>query len=188
MARPQSVDEEKLLARLADVFRDVGYNAASLSILSKATGLKKASLYHRFPRGKQQMAEEVLDAALKRFSETVLGPLRGEGAPAVRLAIAASNLDKYYVGGRKSCLLNLFASPGLDGGPFSPVIKKAFQSLIGAFARLARETGHSPSEARRRAERAVMLLQGGLVLSRGLGKGEPFKGVLVNLPSELICE
>ncbi len=44
MARPQSIDDEKLLARLADVFRDVGYNAASLAVLSKAAGHQKASL------------------------------------------------------------------------------------------------------------------------------------------------
>lgn len=188
MARPQSIDEEKLLARLADVFRDVGYNAASLAILSNASGLQKASLYHRFPRGKQQMAEEVLSAALKRFSEKVLAPLAGEGAPAARLAIAAASLDKYYAGGRKSCLLNLFASPSLDDGPFAPVIKNAFESLIDAFARLAREAGRPAREARRRAERVVMLLQGSLVLSRGLGKSEPFKSFLASLQEELLGE
>lgn len=188
MARPQSIDDEKLLVRLADVFRDVGYNAASLSDLSKAAGLKRASLYHRFPRGKQQMAEEVLAAALKRFSETVLAPLGGDGTPAARLAIATANLDKYYVGGRKSCLLNLFASPGIDDGPFAPVIKTAFELLIDAFAKLAREAGRSAGEARRRALRAVMLLQGSLVLSRGLGKNDPFKNLLTSLPEELLGE
>ena len=49
MARPQSVQDQDLMQRLSCVFRDVGYDGASLSILSEATGLKKASLYHRFP-------------------------------------------------------------------------------------------------------------------------------------------
>lgn len=188
MARPQSIDEENLLSRLADVFTDVGYNAASLSILSKASGLQKASLYHRFPGGKQQMAEVVLSAALKRFADKVLMPLTGEGTPQARLALAAANLDKYYSGGRKSCLLNLFASPGLDDGPFAPVIKNAFELLIDAFARLARDAGQPAGKARRRAARAVMLLQGSLVLSRGLGKNEPFKSFLASLPEELLGE
>lgn len=186
MARPQTIDDEKLLARLAEVFRDVGYNAASLSVLSKATGLQKASLYHRFPSGKQQMAEEVLGAALARFSEMVLAPLAGDGTPAARLARAATSLEKYYACGKKSCLLNLFAWPNIDHAPFAPVIKSAFESLIDAFAALSREAGIPARQARRRATRAAMLLQGSLVLSRGLGKSEPFKSFLARLPEDLL--
>ncbi|OFW99753.1 MAG: hypothetical protein A3E78_07155 [Alphaproteobacteria bacterium RIFCSPHIGHO2_12_FULL_63_12] len=188
MARPQTIDDEDLLARLAEVFRDVGYAAASLSDLSAASGLQRASLYHRFPGGKEQMAQEVLAAALARFSEKILAPLAGGGTPAARLKIAAANLDKYYASGRKSCLLNLFAAPGVEGGPFAPAIKSAFEALIAAFAALAREDGRSAAQARRRAARAVMLLQGSLVLSRGLGKSDPFKSVLADLPEDLLGE
>lgn len=186
MARPRSIDDDDLLARLAGVFRDVGYDAASLTSLSKAADLQKASLYHRFPRGKQQMAEEVLSAALSRFSEMVLEPLAGEGAPAARLTRAAANLEKYYACGKKSCLLNLFSSPNLDHAPFAPVIKSAFESLIDAFAALSREAGIPAREARRRAMRAAMSLQGSLVLSRGLQKTEPFKNFLAHLPEDLL--
>ena len=64
MSRTSAIDDGELIARLSGVFRDVGYEGATLSALAAATGLQKASLYHRYPGGKQQMADEVLAAAL----------------------------------------------------------------------------------------------------------------------------
>ena len=48
----------------------------------------------------------------------------------------------------------------------------------GAWTRLARERG----------TRALMLVQGGLVLSRGLGSVEPFRQALKALPEALLKE
>ncbi|MEP1982729.1 MAG: helix-turn-helix domain-containing protein, partial [Maribacter dokdonensis] len=58
--RPQKVLDIEILTGLTKVFRSRGYEGASLKELSEATGLKKASLYHRFPNGKQEMADAVL--------------------------------------------------------------------------------------------------------------------------------
>eukprot|EP01034_Spumella_vulgaris_P003226 gene3226-4166_t len=41
---PEDVDR-----KLTEVFTRFGYDGASMELLSQATGLKKASLYHRFP-------------------------------------------------------------------------------------------------------------------------------------------
>jgi len=62
MARRATIEDDDLICKLTDVFRNVGYDGASLAVLADATGLKKASLYHRFPGGKEQMAEEVFKA------------------------------------------------------------------------------------------------------------------------------
>jgi TetR/AcrR family transcriptional regulator, lmrAB and yxaGH operons repressor len=188
VARPQSVDEDELLSRLASVFRDLGYEGASLSALSEGAGLQKASLYHRFPGGKQQMAEEVLSAALGWFSENVLAPLKGKGSAETRVATVARQLDAFYAGGRKACLLNMLSAPRGKDGPFSAAIRTAFEALIDAFARLARDAGATPKIARRKAERAVMLMQGSLVLSRGLGSPAPFQSFLSALPEDLLGE
>ena len=187
MARPQTIDEEALIARLGTVFRDVGYEGASLALLSEATGLQKASLYHRFPGGKRQMAEEVLGSALAWFAENVLTPLKGEGSPKTRLAFVAAQLQSFYSSGYQACFLNVLASPRAEDGPFTPAIKGAFEALIEAFAKLARDAGHPPKGAKRRAERAVMLLQGSLVLSRGLRSTEPFRAFLRGLPDDLLA-
>ncbi len=46
----------ELITILDDVFRRRGYEGATLSVLSRACGLGKASLYHHFPGGKDEMA------------------------------------------------------------------------------------------------------------------------------------
>lgn len=193
MARPQSIDEEELLSRLGRVFRDVGYEGASVAVLSEATGLQKASLYHRYPGGKQEMAEHVLSAAMDWFGERLIAHLNGEGPPERRLAEVTKSLSTFYDGGRQACLLNVLASPRVEpssngNGPFSPAIKVAIEQLVDGFAKLARDAGLGARLARERGGRALMLVQGGLVLSRGLGSVEPFRLALKALPGELLKE
>jgi TetR/AcrR family transcriptional regulator, lmrAB and yxaGH operons repressor len=186
MSRPRSIQEDDLLSRLARVFSEVGYEGASLSLLSEATGLQKASLYHRFPGGKKQMAEEVLATTGLWLEAHILAPLTGPGAPSERMAIVAANLDGFYQGGARACLLNMLSSPRIEDGPFAPAIRAAFEALIGGLANLAAEAGASAVAARQRAERAVMLLQGALVLSRGTGSAAPFRSFLAALPGEIL--
>lgn len=186
MSRPQSVDHDEVISRLSGAFREVGYHAASMETLAAATGLKKASLYHRFPGGKQQMAEEVIAAALLWFDANVFVVLKGSGTPAARLASVARNLNEFYDSGRQACLLNMLAMPHDEAGPFAPAIKSAFEALISAFAGIARQAGHETRSARSRAERTVMLLHGSLVLSRGIGSPAPFQTFLRSFADDLI--
>lgn len=186
MARPSSIEDEELIARLSEVFQNVGYEGASLAMLSEATGLQRASLYHRFPGGKQQMAEEVLSTAIEWTVQNVVAPLTGEGNLRERWSMVRRSIDKLYGAGRKSCLLNMLMAPRNMGGPFAKTIQSAFTTLIDAFARFAREAGHSDRDARQIGQRAVMLIQGSLVLARGLRDPRPFKEVLVSLEGELM--
>lgn len=185
MPRPASIDDAELIARLSGVFQNVGYEGASLAQLSDATRLQRASLYHRFPGGKQQMAEEVLASAINWAVANVVGPLTAKGDLAQRLARARANLNELYASGDRSCLLNMLMAPRNLGGPFTPAIKSAFEALIGAFAQFAREAGHRPAAARKAGERAVMLIQGALVLARGLQNPKPFRDALHMLEQEL---
>ena len=54
------VERRDVLRALGEVFRAHGYEGASLTLITEATGLGKGSLYHLFPGGKEQMAAEVL--------------------------------------------------------------------------------------------------------------------------------
>jgi len=81
----RSVAKESLLPALADTFCKLGFDGASLSALSRATGLQKASLYHHFPGGKQQMAEVVLDELAAQFEAQVFAPLAGTEPPQARI-------------------------------------------------------------------------------------------------------
>lgn len=182
MAEPLSRAE--VIARLTDSFRANGYEGASLSSLSNASGLKRASLYHHFPRGKVEMAEAVLEAAGDRFEREVLAPLRGGGAPADRLAQMIDGLHAFYEGGDKACLLALM-SVGEARGLFAPHVRGALERWIGDLAVLLSQAGLSAERARAEAEDAVACVQGALVLARGLGDAKPFERCLQRLATLL---
>lgn len=186
MGRKASVEEEELMARLGTVFRDVGYEGATLAVLAEATGLKKASLYHRFPEGKVQMAREVLESAGAWLEEHILAPLKSASPPVDRIAAMVKRLDEFYSGGRQACLLNMLSSAHIHEGPFTQLIKQIFEAWIGALSVVLIDAGVDRKTARTRSERAVIMLQGSLVLSRGMGTTRPFREFLKTLPDELL--
>jgi AcrR family transcriptional regulator len=186
MARRATISDQDLIARLTQVFRDVGYEGASLAVLSEATGLKKASLYHRFPDGKEQMAREVLSAAGTWVTEHILQPLQSHAPPEDRVRQMIKMLDQFYSGGKQACLLNMLSSPDMSKGPFVGYIKASFKAWTDALVTVLMDTGFEKDVAKQRAERAIALLQGGLVLSRGMGTTRPFKNSLKDLERELI--
>ena len=67
---------------LAEIFREHGFAGASLSEITKRTGLGKGSLYHFFPNGKEEMAQAVLDDVAGWFETNVFMPLRESEDPA----------------------------------------------------------------------------------------------------------
>jgi len=187
VGRKASIEEAELMVRLSTVFRDVGYAGATLAMLSKATTLKKASLYHRFPEGKQQMAREVLKNAGVWLSDNILLPLRGDGQPEARIRNMVRKIDEFYSGGKQACLLNMLSSAHIHEGPFVEPIKAIFNAWIGALSAVLIDAGFDKKVAVRRAERAVVILQGSLVLSRGMGTTRPFKRFMKTLPEELLA-
>src|SRR3954464_9951709 len=105
MGRAASVDDEVLYARLAEVFRVTGYAGASLSTLSEAVGLRRASLYHRFPSGKPAMAAAVLDNIEGQFAE-ILQPLAAEPDVVSGVLEMARRMARFYTDGRLACVLD----------------------------------------------------------------------------------
>lgn len=180
MARPK-IQEDDLFDRITAVFQSYGYEGASLTRLSKATGLERASLYHRFPGGKEEMAQVVLDRAASWLVQHVLVPLGEPGRPAERVARMAERLAEYYEQGRRSCLLDTLSLGGQDS-PFRERVREAMERWAEAMASVAREAGLPAEEAARRAEAALVQIQGSLVVARGTGNREAFLRVLQNLP------
>lgn len=178
------IDDDTLLARLTEVFRLHGYEGASLAKISDATGLKRASLYHRFPGGKEQMAQAVLDRASHWFGSHILAPLSEPGEPAVRVREMARRLSEFYSHGDSSCLLDSL-SIGNETHELAMHVREGLQAWIGAFAKISQDAGLPPAEAQRRAEEALVSIQGGLVLARALRDNTAFQRALADLPARL---
>jgi hypothetical protein len=82
----------------------------------------------------------------------------------------------------------MLSSPHVQEGPFTAPIRDAFAAIVAALAAVVVDAGCDRQTARARAERAVMLLQGSLVMSRGMGTTRPFRRLLASLPDELLAK
>lgn len=181
---PSKIDDNELLDRLMDVFRLHGYEGASLSRISEATGLQRASLYHRFPGGKEEMAQAVMSRVDQWFAEHILAPLSGDGEPTKRVRKMASRLADFYESGRQSCLLDALSLGG-ETNALQQHVADSFNAWLGAMAAVAREAGASAAAARRRSQDALVQIQGALVFSRATGDARPFERVVARLPALL---
>lgn len=180
------LSRDAVVDRLLGAFRRHGYDAASLGQLSEATGLGRSSLYHYFPGGKEDMARAVFDRVDAWMHDEVLTPMQGSGTPERRLAKVIAKLDNFYGGGAEACLFgNLVVGDART--LFQDRLNASLRGLIDGFARLAREKdGVSAREAQRRAEDAVVRIQGSLIVSRAIQESEPFRRVLNTLPQQLL--
>ena len=181
--RPAKISDERLFQGLSDVFRRKGYDGASYSDLMKATGLVKASLYHRFPGGKAEMVDAILSTVDRHFAEYVLKPASEEGRPRDRARKIGRRLREFYDSGRRWCLLDTLTLA--DSPSTRAHARRSMEFWIDAFARLSRDAGLSPAIARKRAQEAVVAIEGGLVVSRVLNNPRPFLRSLANLPKQL---
>ena len=184
MARPPSVPDDELYDRLAGVFRIAGYEGASLGALAEAARLRRASLYHRFPNGKAQMAEAVLDRVGRLF-DWLLEPMRTDPDAHAGISEAAARISEFYGGGVLSCVLDTLP---LSGAPDSVRARAAgvAEVWISAMADLARREGRPAPEARTSAEDAFARIEGGLVYGRLYGERGPFQRALAELPAMLL--
>jgi TetR/AcrR family transcriptional repressor of lmrAB and yxaGH operons len=182
-----ALTRDEIVLRILAAFREFGYEGASLARLSSATGLGRSSLYHHFPKGKEDMANAAMSAVGAWFGENVLATLVGEEAPARRLENFAGKLAEFYRQGEASCLTDVFTI-GEAGAVFQQRIGERMKLLIAALAKIARESGVERGEALRRAEDTVVRIQGSLIVSRALGDTAPFLRAMAQLPRQLLGE
>ena len=166
-------------------FRQYGYEGATLARLSEATGLGKASLYHHFPKGKEEMAVAVLDYLDRGLTAQLLAPLHSDRPPLEQLRAMSDNIDDFYKHGQQACILALL-STGDAHDLFKHQIQRSLKVWIENFAIVAIKAGIDPNTAHQRAEDAVLQIQGALVLARGLNDTTAFERVLQRLPEMLL--
>jgi AcrR family transcriptional regulator len=169
----------EVLDRLMDSFRTHGYDGASLATLAERTGLGKSSLYHHFPGGKEQMAREVLDhlnAALMPVFEAVAA----EEDPRHKLELMLNAIDEFYDGGRKACLLERLGA-SVDRARFRRPLGSTFASWMSVLTGIGKAAGLSDRVAKRRAEDAVVRIEGALVVAAGMDDTDVFARALDQL-------
>lgn len=186
MARPPSIGDADLLDLLLPVFREKGFDGTAIGDLSSASGLQRASLYHRFPNGKEEMAEAILTMVGERFL-WILAPMREDEDVARGIAETARRLSDFYGAGALSCVLDTMT---LAGTPqkVRDHARSLAQGQIDVMAEASQRAGREPAEAMRAAKEAFVRIEGALVLARALGDTDVFVQSVAMMPSILMPE
>ena len=165
-----------ILPVLGELFREHGYEGASLSLISQRTGLGKGSLYHFFPGGKEEMAAAVLAEIDGWFEANIFRPLRQAADPLAAIAATLDATEVYFRSGRRVCLVGVFA---LDEtrDRFAAAVRGYFTAWRDALASALTRGGRVAAQDL--AEAILADLHGGLVLARALDDPGVFQRAIV---------
>lgn len=170
MPRPDR-SRTALIETAATLFRRQGYAATGLNQILDQAGIKPGSLYHHFPRGKQQLAVAVVDTAGAAI-EQLLRKFLATDRP------VADIVDRWI-----DLLASGLAGDHRDGCPIEPIATesvnasadvraasaRAFRGWCVAIEERLRSEGWPAAEATNAALAVISLIEGALILSRIAG-------------------
>ncbi len=177
-------EKADVIPLVAEVFRELGFEGASMSSITERTKLSKGSLYHFFPGGKDEMAGEILSHVNGWFIVKVFRPLEEE-EPRQAIRAMWQAVDDYFRSGRRICLIGAFA---LDEtrDRFARPIRAYFKRWIEALEAALARGGVAPAAARTLAEESVIGIQGALTLARALNDKKIFRRAMKQLEQRLV--
>ncbi|MEL6383420.1 MAG: TetR/AcrR family transcriptional regulator [Cyanobacteria bacterium J06626_18] len=178
--------KEDYVPSLFQLFRQYGYDGATLAKMSEVTGLGKASLYHYFPGGKDEMVQAVLAYMEARLDQHVLQNLKQPGEAPERLQRMVEHLQKIYDNGNQPCVLAILLL-GSARDIFHAKVQELLAAWIGAIAALLAESGMDAALAQQRGEAALITIQGSLILAQGMNDPSLFQRAVRALPATLCC-
>jgi TetR/AcrR family transcriptional regulator, lmrAB and yxaGH operons repressor len=162
----QTIDDGGLTKALFETFRKHGFEGTTIALLSEVTGLKKSSLYHHFPAGKEDMAIAVVAYVQSHFQREVIAVLLDKKVtPEQRFSQMLTSLQQFFENGTKNCLLNVF-SLGEAKPEMRQKLNAIYDTFLYALEKLAQEIGVDSHEAKLWSERFLIFLEGALVIQR----------------------
>jgi AcrR family transcriptional regulator len=176
MSEPQTpaTIRSDLVAILDEVFRRRGYEGATLAELSRACGLGKASLYHHFPGGKDEMAQVLLRRAVAELNKRAYRHLDRPAPWHERMIGFVQGFSDYCDAGARNCLLAEFSTTAARP-KFIDEIQQQTDAWLHQLTTAFAETGISDKRARRRALELFNALYGALVTARLQNDTKPFR-------------
>jgi len=178
---------ERMVRAAVELFQKRGYAATSFNDVIEHSGAPRGSIYHHFPRGKEQLAQE----AVRWYAERVARRLES----AVAAASATEAVELFVTGARDGLVASGFmagcavAGVALDVGPGEDALRssvaEAFERWRQILAEVFRRRGATPAQARRLSRFVVAAVEGALILSRADRTVQPLDDVGVELRAHL---
>ncbi|OBH91632.1 TetR/AcrR family transcriptional regulator [Mycobacterium sp. E2989] len=170
MPRPDR-SRTALIEKAATLFRRQGYAATGLNQILEEAGVKPGSLYHHFPRGKQQLAAAVVETEGTGI-EQLLRRFLATGRPPADIVDRWIDLLAAGLAGdrRDGCPIEPIATESVNASPLvREASARAFAGWCAAVEERLRSDGWAEDEANRVALAVISLIEGALILSRTSG-------------------
>lgn len=168
-------------------FGKKGYLGGSMANISKITGLGKSSLYHYFPGGKQEMAQQILQAAHCWVNDELMKPIDDEPLTQAKIDLLFNKISDFYANGSRNCLIDIMSIEIEEEDPMAKnIIRLIVEDFVKIFEKLFLELNHNPIQARSLATQALIQLQGSLVLARALDKPEYFQNQILFIKQNML--
>lgn len=164
----------------AMLFRRQGYAATGINQIADAAGAPKGSLYHYFPKGKDEIGEAAVRFAGAKVAKTLQQLYEKHTSTAALMKAYGRMLVGWMAESDFSdgCPITTTL---LETAPASPPItsagREAFASWRDVLARSLLRDGFSNVEARRMATLTIASLEGALILARVEQSAKPITEV-----------
>jgi len=178
----------RMVRSAATLISTRGVNATSFSEVLADSGAPRGSIYHHFPDGKAQLAED----AVRWTSGRVLGHQRAYAGTSARGVLERFiDMWRQVVRASQGATGCVVAGVAVDTAPESPdallmgVVRETFRAWIATLADQLAERGIEAARARALATMTLAGMEGALILCRAEGDVQPLETVAAELLSLL---
>lgn len=179
-AKKPASTRERFVAMTAKLMSRRGYAATGLNEIVEKSGAPKGSLYHFFPKGKEQLAEAAVDWAADLFLRTMADAVERAGSAAEVVGALAAQIAVWMEqsGCKDGSPLTIVAvETGAFSEPLRLACQRGYQAWADALADQLRRDGKSAREASDLALWAIASLEGAVVLARTQHSAEPLRRI-----------
>ncbi|MCG8493188.1 MAG: TetR/AcrR family transcriptional regulator [Sneathiellales bacterium] len=180
--------QAKLLEATAFLLRTKGYNAMGLSDIIRESGIPKGSLYHHFPKGKDELSA----AAISHSGKQMLVSLKQLIDKSGTLIEGLYAFFDYYInqledsGFAKGCPLATVSLETASGVPLvQHACKQAFDDIQDLLQQNLQKNGAGRKKAEQLATLAVASFEGSLLLSKARNETTPIRLMRDQLSEQL---
>jgi AcrR family transcriptional regulator len=173
-----STTRERIVETSAELFRRQGYSATGVKQIVTAAKAPFGSLYHFFPRGKEELGSEAVRVSGALYAQLI--PAVFDPAPdivtGVRTFFSAAAEHLQETDYEDACPI---ATVALEVSSSSETMRQAcaevFESWIAAGAERFERAGVAPAQARALVIGMLAALEGAFVLARALRTTQPLE-------------
>ena len=179
MTEPVPDSRTRMIASAAELFREQGYSATGFRDVVEHSGAPRGSIYHHFPGGKAQLAEEAVQLASEIVARRIERAAQS-GDPQAMLDAFADGWRRQLERSdfRAGCPVVAVAVEADTAPGVAAAATAAFERWEALFATTLRRSGIPRARAARIGTLAVAAIEGAVIQARAARSTAPLDAVM----------